>query len=77
VQELTDVVSELVELAGDNSGDRESPEEVALADLAVDVVARARRRTGRVIGLSTIGDATVLARRRRWRALSATSSTTR
>ena len=62
VQELTDLVSELVELAGDASGDRESPQEVALADLATDAVTRARRRSGRTIELSTSGDTTVVAR---------------
>ncbi len=46
VQELTDLVSELVELAGDASGDRESPQEVALADLATDVVTRAVAAAG-------------------------------
>ena len=38
IQELTDLVSELVELAGDSSGSAEAPESVELADLARDVV---------------------------------------
>jgi two-component system sensor histidine kinase MprB len=62
VQELTDLVTELVELAGDSSGDLEAPQEVALADLASDVVARARRRSGRTIELSASGDSTVIVR---------------
>ena len=42
VQELTDLVSELVELAGDSSGSGEAPESVELADLARDVAAPCR-----------------------------------
>ncbi len=48
VNELTDLVSELVELATDR-GDDESAEDVSLRALADDVAERARRRTGREI----------------------------
>ena len=62
IQELTDLVSELVELAGDSSGSSEAPESVELADLARDVVTRARRRSGREIEVSASGVTTVLVR---------------
>ena len=48
VNELTDLVSELVELATDR-GDDETPDGVGLRALADDVAERARRRTGRDI----------------------------
>lgn len=48
VNELTDLVSELVELATDR-GDDETPEGVGLRALADDIADRARRRTGRDI----------------------------
>jgi two-component system sensor histidine kinase MprB len=56
VNELTDLVSELVELATDQADD-EVPEPVALAGLAEDVVARTRRRTGREITVTVDGAA--------------------
>lgn len=52
VDDLTHLVSELVELATDRSTDDEPIETVDLATLAGDVVARARRRTGREIVLT-------------------------
>jgi two-component system sensor histidine kinase MprB len=54
VNELTDLVSELVELATDRAND-EAPEAVPLQSLADDVAARARRRTGRGITVETEG----------------------
>ncbi|HXY94202.1 MAG TPA: HAMP domain-containing sensor histidine kinase [Acidimicrobiia bacterium] len=62
VRELTDLMSELVELAGDSSGADETPQLVELADLAHDAVARAARRTGREIALTSDGATTVLVR---------------
>jgi two-component system sensor histidine kinase MprB len=56
VNELTDLVSELVELATDQA-DAEVPEPVALAGLAEDVAARTRRRTGRDVIVTVDGDA--------------------
>ncbi|MGZ4735176.1 MAG: HAMP domain-containing sensor histidine kinase [Acidimicrobiia bacterium] len=62
VNELTDLVSELVELATDRADD-ETPEPVGLGPLADDIAERARRRTGREITVVTEGDpATVLVR---------------
>ena len=49
-RELTDLVNELVELATDRRDD-EVVQEVRLADVAERAAARARRRTGRSIGL--------------------------
>ena len=62
IQELTDLVSELVELAGDSSGSGEALEAVELADLARDVAARARRRSGREIEVTATGTTTVFVR---------------
>jgi two-component system sensor histidine kinase MprB len=62
VQELTDLVSELVELAGGSSANDEIPQSVELADLAHGVAARARRRSGREITVTADGDTTVLVR---------------
>jgi two-component system sensor histidine kinase MprB len=59
VGELSDLVSELVELASDRAGGDEPLERVELADLARDVTARARRRSGRDITLVTAGATTV------------------
>ncbi len=62
VNELSDLVSELVELATDRADD-EAPEPVALQPLAEDVAEHARRRTGREITVVTEGEpATVLVR---------------
>jgi two-component system, OmpR family, sensor histidine kinase MprB len=47
--ELTHLLTELVELATDQSANTETPEPVRLVDLATDVVARASRRSGRQI----------------------------
>jgi two-component system, OmpR family, sensor histidine kinase MprB len=52
--ELTHLLSELVELATDQTTNTEQPEPVRLVDLAVDVVARAARRSGRVITVSSV-----------------------
>ncbi len=49
VGELTDLVSELVELATDRSADSEAPDVVALTELARSVAARAERRSGRAV----------------------------
>jgi two-component system sensor histidine kinase MprB len=54
VNELTDLVSELVELATDRADD-EAPEPVPLRALAEDVAERARRRTGRDIAVRAEG----------------------
>jgi two-component system, OmpR family, sensor histidine kinase MprB len=56
VNELTDLVSELVELATDR-GDDEVPEAIALRPLADDVAERARRRTGREVTVVDDGHA--------------------
>jgi two-component system sensor histidine kinase MprB len=62
VNELTDLVSELVELATDRADD-EAPEPVRLRALADDIAERARRRTGRDITVVADGDpGTVLVR---------------
>ena len=61
VEELTHLMTELVELATDRS--TETPVvEVDLADLADAVATRARRRSGRTIEVSITGTGTVLAR---------------
>ncbi len=54
VNELTDLVSELVELATDRADD-ETPEPVPLRELADDIADRARRRTGREITVTVEG----------------------
>ncbi|WP_408648993.1 HAMP domain-containing sensor histidine kinase [Streptomyces poriticola] len=54
-RELTDLVNELVDLAAGQS-DSEPPQRVDLADLADDVAAAARRRTGREIAVRAGGD---------------------
>jgi two-component system, OmpR family, sensor histidine kinase MprB len=54
VQELTTVISELVELATDRTAD-EAVVSVHLADLANDVAERARRRSNRIIAVTTSG----------------------
>jgi two-component system sensor histidine kinase MprB len=62
LDELTNVVTELVELATDARS--EEPEEpVALAEVADDVAARTRRRTGRDIRVTKDAPAVVLGRR--------------
>jgi two-component system sensor histidine kinase MprB len=62
VNELTDLVGELVELAADRGAD-ETPAPVALGPLAEDVAARARRRTDRDVTVTVDGEAgTALAR---------------
>jgi two-component system sensor histidine kinase MprB len=55
VGELTNLVSELVELAGDGGGSAQPIERVELADLARDVTERARRRSSRDITLTVTG----------------------
>ena len=54
VNELTDLVSELVELATDRADD-ETPESVPLRALADDIAERARRRTGRDVTVTAEG----------------------
>ena len=49
VGELTDLVSELVELATDRSSNSEAADVVALTELARSVAARAERRSGRAV----------------------------
>jgi two-component system, OmpR family, sensor histidine kinase MprB len=56
VNELTDLVSELVELATDRADD-ETPEAVPLQPLADEIAERARRRTGREITVVVEGAA--------------------
>jgi two-component system, OmpR family, sensor histidine kinase MprB len=51
--ELTHLLTELVELATDQTSNNEESEPVRLADLATDVIARASRRSGREIALHT------------------------
>ena len=56
--ELTDLVNELVDLAAGQSS-TEPVRRVQLADLAEDVAATARRRTGREVVVRVAGDTTV------------------
>jgi two-component system sensor histidine kinase MprB len=56
VDELTHLLTELVELATDRANDDEPAQPVELVDLATDVADRARRRTGRTI--TVVPDAT-------------------
>lgn len=56
-RELTDLVNELVELAAGQSAD-EPPQRIDVADVAHDVAALARRRTGREIGVRVHGGTT-------------------
>ncbi|MGW6293867.1 ATP-binding protein [Streptomyces sp. NPDC055058] len=56
-RELTDLVNELVELAAGQS-DTEPPRRVDLADVAQEVAAHARRRSGRRILVAASGDTT-------------------
>ncbi|TMK64788.1 MAG: HAMP domain-containing histidine kinase [Actinobacteria bacterium] len=63
VNELTNLVTELVELATDQTRDEEEPEPVHLGELADAVVQRARRRTGRDVAVVITSNGTVLARR--------------
>ena len=61
VGELTNLVSELVELATDRTSDEE-PEPLHLGALAVGVAQRVERRTGRAITVTIDDDLAVLAR---------------
>jgi two-component system sensor histidine kinase MprB len=56
VGELTNLLTELVELASDRLGSDETPADVLLADLARDVADRAARRSGREITVVEQGD---------------------
>jgi len=56
-RELTDLVNELVDLAAGQS-DTEPPQRVDLAEIAEDVAAVARRRTGRAVTVRASGDTT-------------------
>ncbi|MER6088268.1 HAMP domain-containing sensor histidine kinase [Streptomyces bluensis] len=60
-RELTDLVNELVDLAAGQSS-TEPVQRVALADIVEDVVAAARRRTGREVVARSHGDTTVAGR---------------
>ncbi|WP_306321232.1 MULTISPECIES: HAMP domain-containing sensor histidine kinase [unclassified Streptomyces] len=60
-RELTDLVNELVNLAAGKEDD-EPVVEVALARLAEDVAASARRRTGRAVTVRSEGDTTIAGR---------------
>jgi two-component system sensor histidine kinase MprB len=60
VGELTDLVSELVELATDRSGTDEAPEAVALVDVARAVATRATRRSGRSVEVADGGAESVV-----------------
>ncbi len=60
VEELTNLVSELVELATETGGAGEAAERIPLAELATEVVARARRRSEHSITLRAEGDSAVL-----------------
>jgi two-component system sensor histidine kinase MprB len=62
VEELTNLVSEVVELATDRSSDDEVPITVMLADVAAPVIERARRRTGREITIDQADGDRVVAR---------------
>jgi two-component system sensor histidine kinase MprB len=62
VGELSDLVRELVELASDRSSNDELPEAVCLADVAENVVGKARRRSGRSITIEAEGDTAVVVR---------------
>jgi two-component system sensor histidine kinase MprB len=55
VGELTNLLTELVELATDQLSSDEAPEEVLLADLARDVAVRAARRSGCEIAVADAG----------------------
>jgi two-component system sensor histidine kinase MprB len=57
-RELTDLVNELVDLAAGHSS-TEPVQRVQLADIAEDVAATARRRTGREVVVRVQGDTTV------------------
>ena len=56
LRELSDLVTELVELATDAERGDEPLQDVGLGDLAESVSERARRRTGRVIDVNTDAD---------------------
>ncbi len=60
VEELTNVISELVELATDRTAD-EAIVPVHLFDLSTDVAERTRRRTNRTIQVNLVADAEPLA----------------
>jgi two-component system sensor histidine kinase MprB len=62
VEELTNLVTELVELATDRASTDETTERLQLGEVARAVVARATRRTGRTVQLDVRGDDTVVAR---------------
>ena len=60
--ELTHLLTELVELATDQSSNDEALEPVRLVDLANDVVSRATRRSGRTISVTSNDDSVMNAR---------------
>lgn len=62
VTELTNLVTEIVDLAADRASTDEVPAQVSLSDIAHTVIDRAIRRTGREITLATTGVDTVLTR---------------
>ena len=63
LHELSELVRELVELAGETGADEEPFTTFELADLAAEAADRARRRTGRDITTETVGQELVLAQR--------------
>jgi two-component system sensor histidine kinase MprB len=63
-RELTDLANELVELATDRASTDDVPETVDLGELAEVGAARARRRTGRTVRVTTTGATTLVGRPR-------------
>ena len=62
IRELSELVGELVELAGDAGVGDEPSRLLDLAELADDAADRARRRTGRELTTETVGDCTIQGR---------------
>jgi two-component system sensor histidine kinase MprB len=62
VEELTNLVTEMVELATDRANTDETIEALQLGEVARAVVARASRRTGRMVDIDVRGDDTVVVR---------------
>ncbi len=64
LERLTDLVSELVDLATDPTGSDEMPQPLDLRVIAEDVAERVRRTSGRVVDVSGVAEAPVHARDR-------------
>jgi len=62
IRELSELVRELVELAGDAGAGDEPASLLDLAELADDAADRARRRTGREVTTEMVGDCTIRGR---------------